>query len=283
MRLLAPVALALASTACFATRNDVRILQGDVFALRTQQAQADSARARQLAGIASTLSTTLDVVRDSVRVLSDRLTSFQGATRQDMYSIGQQLLGLGELMGQSQAQLLRFKAEIEDANNAVLNQMIRAAQPADVTATPPAGAGAPSRAPGDTTPPPIVPPEEGPNVLYQIGMDQLMQRGYSSAREVFDRIVTRFPESDVAPDATLRIAEAFGAEGRVAESDSVFRVVFEKWPSAESAAPAMYKLGLSLDRQGKRAEARAMMQQVVRNYPRSDSYTLASDWLKANP
>lgn len=284
MRLLAPAALALASTACFATRNDVRILQGDIFALRAQQAQADSARARQLAGISATLSTTLGVVQDSVRMLGDRLTSFQGATRQELYSIGQQLLGLGELMGQSQAQLLRFKAEIEDRNNQVLNQMIRAAQPADATATPPTGGGAPTRAPGDTAAsPPIVPPEEGPNVLYQIGMDQLMQRGYSSARDVFNRLLTRFPESDLAPDATLRIAEAFGAEGRVAESDSAFHVVFEKWPSAESAAPAMYKLGLSLDRQGKRAEARAMMQQVVRNYPRSDSYTLASDWLKANP
>jgi len=278
MRLLAPVALALASTACFATRNDVRILQGDIFALRAQQAQADSARARQLAEISGTLNTTLGVVQDSVRQLGDRLTSFQGATRQELYSIGQQLLQLGELMGQSQAALRSFRAEIEDRNQQVLNQMIRATQPTDLTAPPPPGAL------GDTAQPPtIVAPGEGPNVLYEIGSDQLMQRSYSAARDAFMQILMRYPDSDRAPDAALRIAEAFGAEGRVIESDSVFREVFQKWPTAEAAPPAMYKLALSLDRQGRRAEARAMMQRVVTNYPRSDSYTLASDWLKANP
>lgn len=35
---------AVLNTACFATRNDVRILQGDVLAMRGEMARADSAR-----------------------------------------------------------------------------------------------------------------------------------------------------------------------------------------------------------------------------------------------
>src|SRR6185503_18588416 len=108
LRLLGPVALIATSSACFATRNDVRILQEDIFSLRTMQARADSARARQLTDISSTLNTTLASVRDSVRELGTRLVSFQGSTRQELYSLGQQLLQLGALMGQSQAAMRDF-------------------------------------------------------------------------------------------------------------------------------------------------------------------------------
>src|SRR5262245_12587773 len=103
LRLAGPAALMIASSACFATRNDVRILQENILSLPAMQARADSARARQLTDISNTLNTTLATVRDSVKELGGRLVTFQGATRQDLYSIGQQLLQLGELMGQSQA------------------------------------------------------------------------------------------------------------------------------------------------------------------------------------
>lgn len=272
MRVPALVVLSLATSACFATRNDVRILQEDIYALRTQQAQADSVRARQLAEIASTLNTTLTVVKDSVEDLGERLTAFQGATRQELYSIGQQLLQVGELVGQSQAQLLRFRADIDERNRQIMQQAVAAS-------TPPA-------APGDTTrPPEVVPPTvtEGPNVLYETGRDQLLQQSYSSAREAFTHILTLYPDWDRAADAQSSIAEAFQAENRIAEADSTYRVVFTKYPTSDAAPAAMYKLALSLDRQARRAEARAFMQRVVREYPRSDSFTLATDWLKNNP
>src|SRR6186997_779033 len=52
---LAPVALALATGACFATRSDVRILQADMAAARAATLQADSTRAAQIAKVAATL------------------------------------------------------------------------------------------------------------------------------------------------------------------------------------------------------------------------------------
>src|SRR5262245_22969864 len=117
LRLIAPAALAVISSACFATRNDVRILQEDILSLRTLEMRQDSARARQLAALSTTLTTSLNAtllaVRDSVKDLGLRLTTFQGATRQDLYQLGQQLLQLGELMGQSQAALRNFSANME--------------------------------------------------------------------------------------------------------------------------------------------------------------------------
>lgn len=272
LRLLVPAAVLLSSSACFATRNDVRILQEDILGVRTQQARADSARAKQLADITAMLNTTLVGVRDSVRELGGRLLTFQGATKHELYSIGQQLLQLGERMGLTQAAMQNFRADLEERSRQITEQAMRATVP------PPA--------PGDTTKPVVAtPPQmtEGPNVLYQIGRDQLSARAWTSARDAFNRLITEHPTSDRVPDAMLGIADSFDAEGNRAAGDSVYQSIVSKYPTVDAAPRALYKLGLSLMRQGKRVEARAAMQQVVRNYPRSDESTLATDWLTRNP
>lgn len=272
LRVLAPVALLTMSSACFATRNDVRILQEDILALRTAQARGDSARARQLADISATLNTTLVAVRDSVRDLGGRLVTFQGSTAQNLRSIGQQLLQLGELMGQSSTALQNFRADLEERSRQITEQAIRSVPP--------------PAAPGDTTTRAAAPPvalTEGPNVLYQIGRDQLLTNAWSSARDAFNELITKHPNSDRVPDALRGIADAYDGEGNVAQGDSVYRLVVSRHPSSPAAANSLYKLGLSLARQRKATEARSTMQEVVLKYPRSDESTLATEWLARNP
>src|SRR5688572_3853663 len=173
LRLIGPAALLFASSACFATRNDVRIIQEDILSLRSMQARADSARARQLTDISNTLNTNLVALRDSVRDVGMRLTTFQGATRQELYSLGERLIQLGELMGANAQAMRSFRADLEERNRQVMDQAIR-------TVAPPA-------VPGDTTTRPAVPVSltEGPNVLYQMGRDQIANRAWSSARDAF--------------------------------------------------------------------------------------------------
>src|SRR5688572_6913815 len=189
LRHLAPAALIVASSACFATRNDVRILQEDIHSLRALQIRADSARTRQLAEMSVSLNNTLGSVKDSVRDLGTRLTTFQGATRQEFYSMGQQLLQLGERLGQSQAAMQNFRADLEERNRQFVEQAVRSTVP------PPA--------PGDTTKVAAPPARltEGPNVLYQIGRDQLMNNSWSAARDAFNQLLTQHPASDRVPEA----------------------------------------------------------------------------------
>lgn len=271
LRLFAPAALAVLSSACFATRNDVRILQEDILSLRTMQMRADSARARQLSDIAASLSTTIVTVRDSVKELGLRLVTFQGVTRQELYSLGDRLIQLGELMGANAQAMRNFRADLEERNRQTMEQAVR-------SVVPPV-AGDTSRA----VAPPAVRMTEGPNVLFQIGRDQLTTNAWTSARDAFNELITKHPNSDLVPDAYLGIADAYDSEGSRAQGDSVYRIVFTKYPSVEAAPRAMYKLGLSLARQRKMPEARKSMQDVVRLYPRTDESTLATDWLARNP
>lgn len=272
MRTLSLLILTVVSSACFATRNDVRILQGDIFAMRAQQAQADSAQAQQLASISSTLNTALTVLKDSVDDVATRLTAFQGATRHELYLMQQQLIRLEELIAGSSAALSRFRSDLEARNQELMQQAVTSTTAPATTSTTDSTAAAPPVVVGD-----------GPNVLYEVGRDQLLQRSYAAARGAFEEVLSKFPDSDRAPHAQLGIAEAFGAESMAAQEDSTYRVVFTKYPVSEVAPRAMYKLGLLLDRQGKRAEARVFMQRITREYNRSDEYALASDWLKNNP
>lgn len=266
-RIFGACVLVLASTGCVATRNDVRILQGDIFALRTQQARADSALAAELQRIATTLQQNLATVSDSVKNVSGRVERMQGDVRQSLYAIEQQLLVLGQLAGQSQQGLRQLYAEME-----LRNQQLAAG------AVPPAN-------PGDTTqrPTPAAPPGEGPYTLYEIGRSQLQSQSYGTARQAFEQLVTQHSQSDLVPLAQLGIADAFAGERRVAEADSVYQLVASRHPSSTAAPTALYRLGLSLERQGKRAEARSTMQRLVSSYPRAEEADLANDWLRNHP
>src|SRR5215217_2183345 len=118
---LAPVALALATGACFATRSDVRILQEDVASTRAAMLKADSARAAQLAQV----TTALGDVSDSVRSANARM---QGNAQGDLRNIQEQLIQILELTGASQQRLIELRTQIEERNS----QM----QPGPVTPVP---------------------------------------------------------------------------------------------------------------------------------------------------
>lgn len=257
---LAPVALALATGACFATRSDVRILQEDVASVRASTLRADSARAAQIAQVAATLGE----VTDSLKSSNARLGRWQANVQGDLRSIQEQLLQIQELTGQSQQRLIELRSQIEERNS----QM-------------PAPAGPP--VPGDTTRPPQAaaqPAGPGPATLYRLAFDQMSRGSHGTARTGFQDLLTQYPTSDLAPDAQYYIGETFQAEGNTAAADSVFSLVVSTYPRAPRAATALYKHGLYLQKAKRDREARQAFQSVIDKYPRSDEAALAREQLR---
>ena len=253
---LAPVALTLATGACFATRNDVRILQQDVAAVRAATARADSARAAQIAEVASTLR----LVTDSVRAANERVARFQANAQGDLRLIQEQLLQVQELTGQSAAKLTDLRREMEERN-------------AQAPVLVPPGPGDTTRSPQAAGP--------GPATLYRLAFDQMSRGSHSTARTGFQDLLTQYPNSDLAPDAQYYIGETLQAEGNSTAADSVFSLVVQKYPSAPRAATALYKHALFLQRAKRDREARQTFQSVIDKYPRSDEAALAREQLRA--
>ena len=260
---LTPVAFALTTGACFATRNDVRILQEDVAAARTAMLRADSARAAQIAEVAATLG----LVTDSVRSANARLERWQANATGELRSIQEQLIQVQQLTGASQGQLDRLRAELEESNTRAQSAPVGPPVPGDTT-TRPAG----------TTP--AAPAGPGPATLYRLAREQLERGSHGTARAGFQELLTQYPTSDLAPDAQYYIGESLAAEGNSAAADSVFNLVVSTYPRAPRAASALYKHGLFLQKAKRDREARQVFQSVIDKYPRSDEAQLARDQLR---
>ena len=202
VRCLLPVVL-LATGACFATREDVQALHADVQSLRAQNARSDSASQAALDRVVQSLT----VVHDSLGMLSTRVVKMQGDVRGDLYNVGQQLLQIQELTGQSQQRVQELRASLEQKQSDIQSSTQPAATPSGGAPTtgapPPSAAGAPpagATGGGGATP--------GPNQLFQISLEQLRRGSPGASRTGLQTLLQQYPTSDLVPDAQFYLREA---------------------------------------------------------------------------
>lgn len=244
---LAPTAL-VAVGGCFASKGDMRLLQDELRSLRSTVAQADTARRAQT----DSLRLVVEHANDSLRVLSARLNAFQGNMGTELRSMGDQLITIQELTGQSQRRIQELRASMEARAEAaaVQDSTLQSAGP-------------------------------GPAQLFQAGLDQLRRGSYSTARAAFQQLLTQYPDYEDAAAAQLYVGETFVQERNQFAADSVYQLVVTKYPRSNQAPTALYKRALLLRDAGRPDESRALLQRVVREYPRSDEAALARDLLSA--
>lgn len=274
VRCLLPVVL-LATGACFATREDVQALHTDVQSLRAQNARSDSTSRAALDRVVASLT----VVHDSLGMLSARVVKMQGDVRGDLYNVGQQLLQIQELTGQSQQRVQELRASLEQRQSDIQSSTQPAATPPSGGATSgaaPSTSGAPAPAPGaagaGATP--------GPNQLFQISLEQLRRGSPGTARTGLQTLLQQYPTSDLVPDAQFYLGEAYHQEGNAAGADSAYAAVVSGYPTSPRAPTALYKRALGMEEKGNVVGARGLLNELVQRYPRSDEAALAKERLR---
>lgn len=276
-RLLLAPAVLLTAGACFATRSDLRIVQGDVLAVRdsVRAARLAAERRDSLARVATDSAlarvvAALVTVGDSVVSIRGATQRMDGALREDLHVIRQQLITIQELTGQSQRRIQELRADLESD----------AADRASAPVVPPAA--------GDTTRGTTTvgaaggagtPTGPGPAQLYQLGQDQLRRGSNTAARGAFTTLLAQHPQSDFAPDALYGIAETFTAEGNGVRADSVYNLVATRYPQSERAPIALYKRATAYRLVGQAERAQSLYRQIVETYPNSESARLAQGFL----
>lgn len=267
IRFATPLAAAFLG-GCFASQQDIKVLQSDIGLLRTETAAADSARRLQLDRAMASLRTT----NDSLASLSSKLTRFRSDVTTSLSSVDQQLLQVQELTGQSQRRIQEVRASLEERQSG-------SAAPVPAGAAAAAGGGGASSA--AASPAAGAAGAPGPNQLFQVAREQLMQGSNASARQAFDDLLTRYPKSDLAADAQFYVAETYAAENNTAAADSVYARVSARYAGSPRAATAMYKRGVAAQNASKTDQARDLFNELIRKYPRSDEASLARDRIKA--
>lgn len=235
---------ALAAGGCFATRQDMQVLQNDLRLVRDEAARDDSARAAQIQRLTASLSS----VNDSLAALSRGLTRLRADVQGRLSSVEEQLNTAQELATQSQRRVQELRASLEQASG---------------------GRG------GETA----GPASPGPNQLYQMGREQFLRGSNAAARTAFEELLANHPQSDVADEAQFFVAETYAAEGNTAAADSVYGLVVTRYSRSPRAPTALYKRGVIAEGAGRTAEARTLYNQVIARFPRSDEAQLARDRL----
>jgi tol-pal system protein YbgF len=256
-------AVVIAAGACFATRNDVRTLQGDIAVLRAENARSDSvhrAQAQAAAAQAAAISDSLRAVTAFLVRFSTDVSRFQGDLSINMHTFGQQLLTVQELVGQSQKRIQDMRAEFERQQADLAN----AAQPTTAPGLQGASAAPPT----------------GPAQLFEAARAQLNKGAYGSARAAFSDFLAQFPTNDRAGEAQYLIARSYDLENNAVAADSTYAIVVEKYPKADVAAPALYKRALMARSTNQTAKAKEYFQKIIDSYPRSPEAQLAPDALK---
>lgn len=246
-RMILATPLAVLFAGCFATQQDVQVLQGDINMMRGEQLAADSARRIQI----DRALVSMHVANDSLAALSTRLTRFRADMTSSMSSVQQQLQQVQELTGQSQRRIQEVRASLEERQTAT--------------------------APPDSTGAPAVP---GPNALFQVAREQMVQGSNSAARQAFEDLIAKYPKADVAPDAEFYIAETYAAENNASAADSVYAQVASMYAGSPRAATAIYKRAVAAQNAGDNGQARSLYNQLIKKYPRSDEAALARDRVK---
>jgi len=257
-KVAAPFA-ALSLSACFATQNDIRVLQTDLNTVRSEQAASNAALNASLKAQIDRVLLSLGAANDSITAVSNRLTRFRSDMSTSMASIDQQLLAVQELTGQSQQRLQEVRATLEERQS-------QTPEPAPAT-------GANGNPPAAPTP--------GPAQLIQAGREQMLQGSNEAARQAFNDLLAKYPKSDLAGDAQFYVAETYAAEGNAAAADSVYTIVSTKYSRSSRAATALYKRGVAAQTADDAATAKKIYAELIKKYPRSDEAALARDRVKA--
>lgn len=283
---------AAALSACFATKQDVLLLQTDLKAMRAEYAFRDSTRRVQFDSVIRTMV----ILNDSLRGLKGELASFQGNVLGDLFKVRDGLIEIRALTGQSQSRITELRAELEQ-RNALPQGVPPAALPTAAPAT---------AAPAGTTPVPVVqtPPVKpvdsaaassasapagstpivgapGPNQLYTMALDQLRRGSTSAARAGFTDFLAQYPQHERAGDAQYYVAETLERDNKAMDAEAAYLSVYTRFPRSEKAPTAMFKRSALLRTQNKADKAREVLDLLVKTYPRSDEADLARERLRS--
>jgi tol-pal system protein YbgF len=253
----APWLLGLGLLAGCALRGDVRKVELQVEALRSELARSDTARRIERDSIVRILASLQAVLATQ----QTALLQIRGDVRTDLQGVQQQLGTLQELTGQSQQRLSELRSRIGP----------QPSQPTTLFDT--AGATPPAGAPG------AIANGLGPDQMYDLSLQQYRRGSFSTARLGFREFLRLHPADERAPDALYFVGESFAPENSDSAS-AVYEEVVRSFPNSSRAPSGLYKLGLLAEQRGDRAAARTFYARVVAGYPRSDEANLARDKLQ---
>jgi branched-chain amino acid transport system substrate-binding protein len=105
--------------------------------------------------------------------------------------------------------------------------------------------------------------------LFREAERAYQQRDYRRARDLYQSVITAYPQSPLVEDASFRLGEILYYEGDYAAAQESFQEFLTQFPGGKFVADAVYLRAMSLLRLQRYAETRAVLEAAQQAYPRS--------------
>lgn len=110
---------------------------------------------------------------------------------------------------------------------------------------------------------------KSPNELYDEGMAAYKANDYAKAREIFRKLVIKYPGHDRADDAQYKRGEAYYIQADYKSAVQEYQAVFDKFQSSPLADDALFRAGEAAEKLKWCTDARAYFGLLRQRYPKS--------------
>ena len=224
----------------------------------------------------------LDRAQQETARLLDRIDAREGEREQELVErraeLQVQLEALDRIVRQMDARAQEQEALLRRIS-AALDILAR-------TAAPPSGGGGSSDAGADTT---AASPGADADVpggspgtdVFDAAFADYTRGRYGLAREGFEELLRRYPQSELSDDAAYWRAETFYGEGDYAKARDAFAAFVREHDGSELLAAALLKWGYALVETGEIPRAREILTRLVADHPGTDEALIAEHRLSA--
>jgi len=150
--------------------------------------------------------------------------------------------------------------------------------PAPPSVTPPA-----QPTPPGMTIPPAPPPAERVEEVYKAAMFRFEEGDLTKAREGFQGILSRHPDSALADNAQFWLGECYFREGNFKQAILEYEKVISQFPKSAKVPSALLKQGMAFEKLGDLESARYLYSKVTKDHPDSEQARMAEHRLKNIP
>ena len=114
---------------------------------------------------------------------------------------------------------------------------------------------------------------------YKKARNLLKSKKYESAIQVFNLIVTDFPDGLYATNAYYWLGEIYLVTQDEVKAKNAFSTLLEKFPSGRKVPDTLYKLGALYAKEGNKILSQQFFDKLIKEYPESSATRLANKYI----
>lgn len=116
--------------------------------------------------------------------------------------------------------------------------------------------------------------------IYRMAKQAFDQGDSDAAREKFQELIRKFPQSERADNAQFWIGEIYYREKWYEKSILEYQKVIENYPKGNKVPASLLKQGFAFLNLGDKSNSRLILEELIRKYPDSNEAKIAKDKLK---